>query len=113
MNQCFADNMTVMIKETKENLIYIRDIFVKFSEISRLEINEGKTKIIRIGTRLDDLEPTTDEEVFKYENVILLGVSIDNKLKKWMKSFKKEHRKLRQKLFYGGKIISQPSGTCQ
>ena len=47
--------MTVVILETKDNLIYARDIFVEFSEISGLEINEGKTKIIRIGTRLDDV----------------------------------------------------------
>ena len=57
--------MTVVIVETKENLIYVRDIFVEFSEISGLEINEGKTKIIRIGTRLDDLVPTTKEDAFK------------------------------------------------
>ena len=47
VNQCFADDMAVVIKETKENIIYIRDIFVEFSEISGLEINVGKTKIIR------------------------------------------------------------------
>ena len=65
VNQCFADGMTVIIKETQENLIYIRDIFVELSEISGIEINKGKTKIIRIGTKLDDMEPTTDEVAFK------------------------------------------------
>ena len=41
-------------------------MFLGFSEISGLEINEGKTKIIRIGTRLDDLVPNTKEVAFKY-----------------------------------------------
>ena len=54
VNNCFADDMTVVISETKENLIYLRDIFLEFSEISGLEINEGKTKMIRTGTRLED-----------------------------------------------------------
>ena len=39
VNSCFADDMTVVISETKENLIYVWDIFVEFSEISGLEIN--------------------------------------------------------------------------
>ena len=50
VNSCFADDMTVVIQQTKDNLIYIRDIFVEFSEISGLEINEGKTNKIRIVT---------------------------------------------------------------
>ena len=72
--------MMVVIKETKENLIYIKDIFVEFSEISGLQINEGKTMIIRIGTKLDDLQCTTNEVAFKYaKKFTLLGVNIDNK----------------------------------
>ena len=89
--------MTVVIIETKENLIYVRDIFVEFSEISGLEINEGKTKIIRIGTRLDDVVPTTKEVAFKYaQKFTHLGVEIDNKLKKLDENFKVQE-KLRQK----------------
>ena len=80
VNSCFADDMMVVIIETRENLIYVRDIFVEFSEISGLEINEGKTKIIRIGTRLDDVVPTTEEVVFKYaKKFTLLGIEIDKK----------------------------------
>ena len=33
LNNCFADDMTV---ETKESLIYVRDIFIEFNEISGL-----------------------------------------------------------------------------
>ena len=91
--------MTVVIKETKENLIYVRDIFVEFSEISGLEINEGKTKIIRIGTRLDDVVPTTNEVAFKYsQKFTLLGVEIDNKLRKLDENFKVRARKIETKI---------------
>ena len=99
VNSCFADDMTVVIKETKENLIYVRDIFVEFSEISGLEINEGKTKIIRIGTRLDDVVPTTNEVAFKYsQKFTLLGVEIDNKLRKLDENFKVRARKIETKI---------------
>ena len=91
--------MNEVIKETKENLIYIRDIFIEFSEISGLEINEGKTKIIRIGTRLDDLVPTTSEVASKYaEKFTLLGVDIDNKLKKMDENFKERAKKIETKI---------------
>ena len=91
--------MTVVIVETKENLIYVRDIFVEFSEISGLEINEGKTKIIRIGTRLDDLVPTTKEVAFKYaQKFTLLGVEIENKLKKLDENFKERAKIFEKKI---------------
>ena len=48
-----------------ENLNYIR-------------INEKKTKNIRVGDTLDDLEPTTDKIAFKYTKKF----NNDNKLKK-------------------------------
>ena len=99
VNSCFADEMKVVINETRENLIYVRDIFVEFSEISGLEINEGKTKIIRIGTRLDDVVPTTEEVAFKYaKKFTLLGVETDNKLKKLDSNFKVCARKIETKI---------------
>ena len=75
--------MTVMIKETRNNLIFIRDIFLDFRNILGLEINAKNTKIIWIFDTLDDLEPTTKEVKFVYaKEFTLLGVKIDNKLKK-------------------------------
>ena len=69
---------------------------MEFSEISGLEINEGKTKIIRIGTRLDDLVPTV---AFKYaQKFTLLGVEIDNKLKKLDENFKERAKKIETKI---------------
>ena len=44
----------------------MKKIFEGFHKLSGLEINEKKTKVIRIGTNLDDNKP--------------LGVDIDNKL---------------------------------
>ena len=83
----------------KEKLICVQDTFVEFSEIAGLEINEGKTKIIRIGTRLDDLVPTTKEVAFKYaQKFTLLGVEIDNKLKKLDENFKEKAKKIEIKI---------------
>ena len=56
--QCFADNMTCVIEETEKNLLMMKKIF---AELSRLEINEGKTKIIRIGDRHYDITPLTNK----------------------------------------------------
>ena len=99
VNSCFEDNMTVVISETKQNLIYVWDIFVEFNEISGLEINEGKTKIIRIRTRLDNLVPTTKEVAFKYaQKFTLLDVEIDNKLKKLDDNFKERAKKIKTKI---------------
>ena len=67
---------------------------MEFSEISGLEINEGKTKIIRIGTSLDDLVPTTKEVAFKYaQQFTLLGVEIDSNSKNLTRILRKEQRK--------------------
>ena len=88
--QVFADDMTVVIKETVRNLTLIRNIFKDFSEISGLEINEGKTKIIRFGTKLEDTQPITNEVKFIYTTKFkLLGVDIDNQLLHLQDNFKK------------------------
>ena len=44
VNTCCADDMTVVISETKENLIYLRDLFLEFREISGLEIMKERPK---------------------------------------------------------------------
>ena len=73
---------------------------MEFSEISGLDINKGKTKIIRMGTKLDDLEPTPDEVAMKYaKNFTLLGINIDNKLKKMDENFKERAKKIETKIF--------------
>ena len=78
--------MKVVIKETVENLKYIQDIFVEFSEISGLEIN--------------DQEPTTDEVLFKFvKDFTLLWVNIDNELKIIDDNFKIRARKIEKKIF--------------
>jgi hypothetical protein len=50
--QCFADDMTFVIEETEKNLVMIKMIFESFSVLSGLKINEGKTKVIRMGLDL-------------------------------------------------------------
>ena len=96
--QVFADDMTVVIKETVRNLTLIRNIFKDFSEISGLEINEGKTKIIRFGTKLDDIQPITNEVKFIYTTKFkLLGVDIDNQLMHLQNNFFKRQKEITKK----------------
>ena len=78
--QCFADDMTCVIEETEKNLLAMKTIFEEFAMLSGLEINEKKTKVIRIGTKLDDVKPITNKVKFVYTKVFkLLGVDLDNK----------------------------------
>ena len=75
--------MTCVIEETEKNLLMMKRIFEDFAALSGLEINEGKTKVIRIGDKLDNKIPLTNKVKFKYEtNFKLLGVNIDDKLQR-------------------------------
>ena len=46
--------MTCVIEETEKNLVAMKGIFEDFALLSGLEINEKKTKVIRIRTKLND-----------------------------------------------------------
>ncbi len=59
----------------------MKKIFEEYAELSGLEINEGKTKLIRIGAKMDDTTALTNKVKFVYAKEFkLLGVIIDNKL---------------------------------
>ena len=51
---CIDDDITAIMEETEENLGMLKEIFQGFKDFSRLEINEGKAKVIRIGANHDD-----------------------------------------------------------
>ena len=69
--QCFADDITYVIEETEKTLLMMKD----YAELSGLEINQGKTNIIRIGTKHDNVTPITNKVKFEYaKNFKLLGV---------------------------------------
>ena len=77
-----SDDMTAIFEETEENLIKLKEIFKELHDFSGLQINEGKTKIKRIGDKLDTFEPLTDKDSFKYTKTFrLIVVGIHNKLK--------------------------------
>ena len=71
--------------------------------VQNSEINENKTKIIRIVDRLADLE----EVKFEYANdfKLLGGAIIDNKTKRL--KFKAEAEKTNKKYFYGRNTMYQ------
>ena len=101
----FADDMTIVMEETEENLVKVRDIFQDFAKLSGLEINENKTHIIRIGTRLDDLTPMTNKVSFKYDTRFkILGFDIDNKLAELEKNFLKKEKKINKLAYWWGKL---------
>ena len=52
-----ADDMTCVIEETEKNLLMMKKIFEDFADLSGLDINEGKTKVIRISTNLMTQNP--------------------------------------------------------
>ena len=73
--------MTAVMEETEENLKNMKEIFEAFHKLSGLEINEEKTKVIRIGTNLEDTKPLTGEVKFEYvTKLTVLGVEFDNTL---------------------------------
>ena len=91
--------MTAIMEETKENLLKMKEIFDAFKQLSGLEINEGNTKVIRIGSNLNNVTPLTDEVKFKYvTSFTLLGIEIDNQLRNLSENFEKRKRKIRQKI---------------
>jgi hypothetical protein len=91
--------MTCVIEETEKNLLMMKTIFESFAHLSGLEINEGKTKVIRIGAKLDDNTPLTNKVKFIYANTFkLLGVNIDNKLKNLTDNFEARKKKIRTKI---------------
>ena len=72
--------MTCMIEETERNLLMMKKIFESFADLYGLDINEGKTKVIRIGIKLNETKPHTNLVKFTYDTEFtLLGVNIDNK----------------------------------
>ena len=77
----------------------MKRIFESFADLSGLEINEGKTKVIRIGSKLDDTKPLTNLVKFTYDTEFtLLGVNIDNKLQKLEENFVERKKKIRKKI---------------
>ena len=85
--------MTAVMEATEENLIKMKDIFDPFKQLS------GKTKVIRIGTNLENVTPLTEEVKFKYvTSFTLLGVEIDNKLCNLSHNFELRKKKIRQKI---------------
>ena len=86
--QCFADDMTCVIEETEKNLLMMKTIFEEYAKLSGLEINESKTKLIRIGAKMDDTTALTNKVKFIHaKDLKLLGVKIDNKLKQLANNF--------------------------
>ena len=110
--QCFADDMTAIMEETEANLIKMKEIFEEFKNLSGLEINEGKTKVIRIGENMDNLTPMTKEVKFKYVTTFtLLGVNIDNKLSNLHENFEIRKNRIRQKIAIWRKLNPSTIGN--
>ena len=101
----FADDMTLLMNETEENLVRVRDIFANFAKLSGLEINEEKTNVIRIGTKLDDTAPITNKVSFTYATKFkILGFEIDNKLETLNENFTKKEKKINKLIYMWSKL---------
>ena len=95
-SETFADDTTIYIERTPENLRNAIKYLKEFAIISGLQCNIDKTLVIPIGTELDitddnilcpDLELTWENEF------TILGFLIDNKLAKLNNNFAKCNEK--------------------
>ena len=97
-SETFADDTTIYLERTSENLRMAVKYLKDFSEISGLQCNLDKTSVIPIGTEMDitddnilcpDLDLTWETEF------VILGFQIDNKLEKLSVNFKKCNDKVK------------------
>ena len=87
----FADDTTIYLERTSENLRMAVKYLKDFSEISGLQCNLDKTSVIPIGQEMDITDDNIlcpDLELSWESEFVILGFQIDNKLEKLSLNFK-------------------------
>ena len=83
--ECFADDTTVFIERTEENLRALVKIIKDFASISGLQANIDKTRVCPIGGNFSikkEDQMCQDLKLVCVDNFRLLGLDIDSRLEK-------------------------------
>ena len=97
-SETFADDTTIYLERTSENLRMAVKYLKDFSEISGLQCNLDKTSVIPIGQEMDITDDNIlcpDLDLSWETEFVILGFQIDNKLEKLSVNFKKCNDKVK------------------
>ena len=95
--EIFADDLSAMVERSEKNLRNFTRILVLFHSVSGLKCNLDKTFVVPVGNfRKADM--CSDLDLKWVDEFKVLGIVIDNKLKKLRQNFKKIERKMETKL---------------
>ena len=84
--EVFADDLSAMVERSEKNLRYFTSILVQFHSVSGLKCNLHKTFVVPVGNfRKADM--CSDLNLKWVDEFKVLGIVIDNKLKKLKQNF--------------------------
>ena len=101
----FADDLSAMVERSDENLRNFTRILALFHSVSGLKCNLDKTFVVPVGNfRKDNL--CSDLKDLKWvDEFKVLGIVIDNKLKKLKKNFDIIYDKVEKRQAYGQLMV--------
>ena len=86
--EIYADDMTIFLKPTQNNLREIMTILDRFYNLSGLKISVNKTKAVWFGTNYDSHRKLCPDINLNWDNKFtLLGINFDNNLDAMEKNF--------------------------
>ena len=97
MLDLYADDMTIYLSPSEQNLKNVLKIIKNFFHLSCLKINVSKTKAVWFGASADsDLVLCPEEKLIWTNKFELLGLSFDNRVEKMSDNYKegKGYRKV-------------------
>ena len=84
--EIFADDLSAMVERTEKNLRYFTSILVQFHSVSGLKCNLDKTFVVPVGSfRKENM--CSNLNLKWVDEFKVLGIIIDNKLKKLKQNF--------------------------
>ena len=94
-SETFADDTTIILQRTKNNLIFAKKYLTDFHSISGLSCNVEKTNVIPIGVNTDHTDTMCNDLGFEWtDNFTLLGFSLENTMTKIDSNFKNVKEKI-------------------
>ena len=104
--EIFADDLSAMVERSEKNLRNFTRILVLFHSVSGLKCNLDKTFVVPVGNfRKDDM--CSDLDLKWVDEFKVLGIIIDNKLKKLRQNFDIIYNKV-EKIPQSGVYLKTP-----